>query len=192
MLKTLPGSTIEADITQDGIVDSIMRPMFMGGGLMLSQISQISGLEPYIIQNWVKRGYLAPPVGKKYTRSQLCRILHINMLRESMQIEKIVQLLTYINGSLSDSSDDTIDDSDMYVYFVKLAAKASNLQDINLNRLDEILDSVLENYREPYSGARKRLKNVLKTMFYGYTSAELKKDIDKMMSKFDTVRSDLA
>ena len=41
---------------------------------MLSQVTQVTGLEPYIIQNWVRRGFLAPPKQRKYTRRQLDKI----------------------------------------------------------------------------------------------------------------------
>ncbi|MFR8526814.1 MAG: MerR family transcriptional regulator [Flavonifractor plautii] len=28
---------------------------------MLSQVASLTGLEPYVIQNWVRRGFVAPP-----------------------------------------------------------------------------------------------------------------------------------
>ena len=61
MIKLLPGTTVKADISQENIADSIFTPMFLTGGLVLSQVAQLTGLEPHTIQNWVKRGFLAPP-----------------------------------------------------------------------------------------------------------------------------------
>ena len=44
-------------------------------GLTLSQVCTLSGLEPSTIQNWIKRGYVPHPVGKKYRERHLARIL---------------------------------------------------------------------------------------------------------------------
>lgn len=83
---------------------------------------QITGLEPYAVQNWVKRGFLAPPVKKKYNRRQLSRIIIINMLKTALPMESICRILSYVNGQLDDESDDIIDDSVMYLIFLRLAA----------------------------------------------------------------------
>lgn len=88
---------------------------------MLSQVTQVTGLEPYIIQNWVRRGFLAPPKQRKYTRRQLSRILMINVLKSTLSIEQICKLLSYINGALDDEGDDTIDDTELYGAFVLVA-----------------------------------------------------------------------
>lgn len=88
----------------------------------LSQVCQITGLEPYAVQNWVKRGFLAPPVKKKYNRRQLSRIIIINMLKTALPMESICRILSYVNGQLDDESDDIIDDSVMYLIFLRLAA----------------------------------------------------------------------
>ena len=104
----LPGTTIEVTLDKKGISNGVLSNIFMTGGLVLSQMSQLTGLEPYIIQNWIKRGFLSPPVRKQYSRRQFCRVVIINMLKESLQLEKIVSLLTYINGQLDDESDDLI------------------------------------------------------------------------------------
>ena len=54
MVKVLPGTTIEIS----GLSKDISRVMFDGifaaGGITLSQVSVMTGLEPYMIQNWVK------------------------------------------------------------------------------------------------------------------------------------------
>ena len=55
MLKTLPGATVEVDISNPQAADDILSSLFLTGGLMLSQVSQFTGLEPHTIQNWVKR-----------------------------------------------------------------------------------------------------------------------------------------
>ena len=90
MIGILPGTTIEADPAREGAAEGILSSLFMAGGLVLSQVSQLTGLEPHMIQNWVKRGFVSPPRNKKYTRRQFCRIVIINMLRDSLPLERIV------------------------------------------------------------------------------------------------------
>ena len=84
MLKTLPGTTLEFDWSRLEEVEKTLSSLFLAGGLTLSQVSGLTGLEPYMIQNWVRRGFLAPPERKRYTRRQFSRIVIINMLKDSM------------------------------------------------------------------------------------------------------------
>ena len=84
----LPGTVLEADQQEAEHVQALLQPMFLAGGMVLSQVSSITGLEPYIIQNWVKRGYLQPPRGKRYDMEQVCRILNINLLKGALTLEQ--------------------------------------------------------------------------------------------------------
>lgn len=90
-------------------------------GLTLSQVCTLSGLEPSTIQNWIKRGYVPHPVGKKYRERHLARILLIAELRESMQIDRVGGLLSYINGDADDESDDIIAEEALYDLFCDIA-----------------------------------------------------------------------
>ena len=118
----LPGTVLEVDGSRPEAADELFSSLFVTGGLVLSQVCQITGLEPYAVQNWVKRGFLAPPVKKKYNRRQLSRIIIINMLKTALPMESICRILSYVNGQLDDESDDIIDDSVMYLIFLRLAA----------------------------------------------------------------------
>ena len=120
MAKTLPGTTIPVDWSRPEEAETRLNSLFLAGGLMLSQVASLTGLEPYVIQNWVRRGFAAPPERKRYSRRQFCRIVLINMLKDSMQLDKICTLLSYVNGELDDESDDLIDDAQLYLYFVRL------------------------------------------------------------------------
>ena len=60
----LPGTVLEVDGSRPEAADELFSSLFVTGGLVLSQVCQITGLEPYAVQNWVKRGFLAPPVKK--------------------------------------------------------------------------------------------------------------------------------
>ena len=48
---TLPGTVLRADTAGAGTVEQQFKSMFMGGGIMLSQVSAITGLETHDVQN---------------------------------------------------------------------------------------------------------------------------------------------
>ena len=78
MQKLIPGTSLE--YKGEGSMFSMLLPIIRAGdGLTLSQVCSITGLEPSTIQNWVKRGYVARPVKKKYRERQLARILMISV-----------------------------------------------------------------------------------------------------------------
>ena len=89
-------------------------------GISLAQVCSISSLEPGTIQNWVKRGYVARPIKKKYYEKQVARILLINSLREAMKIEDIGKLMILINGDVEDESDDLLKEEELYTIFAKI------------------------------------------------------------------------
>ena len=55
---TIPGTVLTAPRAEAIHIEEQFRAMFFAGGMVLSQVSNITGLESYIIQNWVKRGFL--------------------------------------------------------------------------------------------------------------------------------------
>ena len=177
----LPGTVLKAEAEEASGVESLFAPMFLAGGMVLSQVSSITGLEPYIIQNWVKRGFLSPPQNKRYTLRQLCRILNINMLKGVLPMERICAMLGYINGQLDDDSDDTIDDSRLYFMFVRLAAHAKQ---IDQNQAwQEAIDQVLQDYDEPIPGARDRIAQVLRIMLIAYIAARMKEQAEALLTE---------
>ena len=104
MMWTLPGTTLQAPRSEADRAKELFENLFLAGGLTLSQVASITGLEPYAIQNWVKRGFLPPPKNKRYDLEQLCRIVTINMLKGALTLERICSLMQYINGDLTDES----------------------------------------------------------------------------------------
>lgn len=151
----------------------IISSLFETGGLVLSQICTITGLETHMVQNWVKRGFVSSPQEKKYTKNQFCRIIIINMLKDVLPLNLITKLLSYINGALDDESDDLIDDSELYLYFIDLLFEMKG----EISKMDLCLATVLENYEEQSKGTKLRIEKVLKIMGTAYFSAELKKDV---------------
>jgi DNA-binding transcriptional MerR regulator len=153
--------------------------MFLAGGIVLSQVSGITGLEPYTVQNWVKRGLLVPPERKRYTLRQLCRIININMLKGVLPMERVCGLLGYINGQLNDESDDVIDDSQLYFMFVRLAACMKELYGEEDREL--LLEETLSDYQEPVPGAKERVKQVLRIMLTAWLAARMRQEAEKML-----------
>ena len=176
---TIPGTVLQVQERDADHIAQVFSSMFLGGGIVLSQVSGITGLEPYTVQNWVKRGFLAPPERKRYSLRQLCRIININMLKNVLPMERICGLLTYINGHLDDESDDIIDDSQLYFMFVRLAVRVRDLNDEHQQEI--LLQQILEDYQEPAPGARERVKQVLRIMVTAWLAARLQQQAEKMM-----------
>lgn len=168
---TIPGTVLTAPRQDADNIEKDFKAMFMAGGIMLAQVSAITGLEPYDVQNWVKRRLLPPPVNKRYNLNQLCRILNINMLKKALPMEQICGLLGHINGELDDASDDMIDDSRLYFLFVKLAARARHIG--GTENWDDALLQVTQDYHEPQPGARDRLITVLRIMLTAWVASKL-------------------
>lgn len=181
MMWTIPGTVLRQPREEAKHIPEQFQAMFLAGGIVLSQVSGITGLEPYAIQNWVKRGFLTPPEKKRYSLTQLCRILNINMLKSVLPMERICGLLGYINGQLNDSSDDLIDDSKLYFMFVQLAANAKELY--RSEDRDALLDEALAGYTEPVPGAKARVKQVLRIMLTAWLAARMRQQAENMVGE---------
>lgn len=181
MTWIIPGTTLEAQCEDADNVANLFSSMFLPGGMMLSQVAKISGLEAYTIQNWVKRGFLSPPKGKRYTMRQLCRILNINMLKGALTMEQICGLLGYINGALDDENDDLIDDAELYFMFVRLAARARSQH--TLSQWQGSISEVLDRYQEPVPGAKERISKVLEIMIAAWFTTQMRQETERMLTK---------
>ena len=112
---TIPGTTIPDNGAMGGGMFAALRPMISAtNGLTLAQVCAITSLEPSTVQNWVKREFVAHPVAKKYGERHLARILIISMLRDSMKIDDVGELMRFINGDATDESDDIIAEPELY------------------------------------------------------------------------------
>ena len=180
---TIPGTTIRgsrADV--EGCIRQI-EGMFLGGGMIRSQLASVSGVEPHDIQNWVKRGFLSSPVNKRYSCRQFCRIVTINMLRTAMPMEKICSLLAYVNGRLDDESDDLIDDTVLYFMFLRLAARARHIG--GRDSWDIAIADILRNYDEPIPGAKERIDRVLRVMLTAWIGVQTIRQAEQMLAKLE-------
>ncbi len=185
MLGVLPGTTVETDLSRVDAAEAMLSPLFLTGGLMLSQVSQLTGLEPYVIQNWVKRGFVPPPKHKKYSRRQFCRIAIINLLKDCLRLDQITRLLSYLNGHLDDESDDIIDDSRLYTYITRLVGQAEAGSMAGREGRRDWCVQVLEDYDGPYPGARERVSRGLQVIITAYAAARLKGEAERMLTSLD-------
>lgn len=176
---TIPGTVLTQPRAEAAHIREQFSSMFLGGGLLLSQVSGITGLEAYTVQNWVKRGFLSPPEKKRYSLQQLCRIITVNMLKSVLPMERVCGLLGYINGQLDDTSDDMIDDAELYFLFVRLAAR---VRELDQDR-DSLLEKALEDYKEPVPGAKERVKKVLRIMLTAWLAARMRQEAEQMLTE---------
>ena len=178
---TIPGTVLTASAEELTHTEERFRSMFLGGGIVLSQVSAVTGLEPYTVQNWVKRGFLPKPENKRYSLRQLCRIININMLKDALPMDKICGLLSYINGHLDDESDDLIDDSVLYFLFVRLAANHRQMNNPLVR--DAYLADLMASYDEPVPGASRRVEQVLRIMLTAWAAAQLRHQAEQMVQE---------
>lgn len=179
---TLPGTVLSVDADRPQAAEEVFSSLFLAGGLVLSQVTQVTGLEPYIIQNWVRRGFLAPPKQRKYTRRQLSRILMINALKSTLSIEQICKLLSYINGALDDEGDDTIDDTELYGAFVLVAGSVQKHGLTSESEMNRLIADGLKDYKESILGAKERIEQALRIMITAWRAAQLQTKAQSMMN----------
>lgn len=181
MPTTFPGTTIEAVSMQKGSSESLFNGIFAAGGITLSQVSIMTGLEPYLIQNWVKRGFVTSPVKRVYSRNQFARIVIISMLRESLQIERICGLIHIIGGVSDDDSDDLISDEELYHRYVDM------LSDGGINLTDEgsvlrAAEKATETFVERVPNARNQLIKILQVMLFAHSASRLRISAGEILS----------
>ena len=155
------------DVTGKEFLDKIF---YITDGIMLSQIREITGVDGSTLQNWVKRGWIANTVNKKYTKDHLARILIINMLRDTMLLERIDFLLRYINGNIQDEEDDIVSESQLYGYICDIVECLMNTGEIMDGgvELRAFIKEYTKDYVETVSGARRRLNSGLEIMVIAY------------------------
>ena len=181
-MQNLPGTVLPTeDITQGfGVLHPSIRAT---NGLTLAQVCTITGLEQSTIQNWIKRGWVAHPENKRYGEYQLARIMIINMLRASMQLDNIAWLLRYVNGETDDRRDDIIPDSVLYTRLCVVADTCEKNEIIRSEEIRRTVADTLEDYTEPYPGAKEKLTLALTAMTLAFIASEIRKDAEQLFEE---------
>ena len=180
MCNTLPGTSIEVIHLEKGCSKSLFDGIFAAGGITLSQVCVMAGVEPYLVQNWVKRGFVSSPRKRLYSRDQFSRIIIINMLRESIQIDKICGLIRIIRGLPDDDSDDLISDEELYHRYVDMLTEDVNISDPNSVLL--AAERAAEGFSNSQPHARKQLCGILQVMLYAHSAASLRKSAENALA----------
>ncbi len=174
--RTIPGTQMDkqqmGDVTGLAFLDKIF---YIQNGIMLAQIRDISGIDGSTLQNWVKRGWTGNAINKKYSKDQLSRILLINMMRQSLQLEKIDFILHYINGDINSKDDDIIPESKLYDYVCRIIDAADTTMDgvCTYEALQDLIRAQTADYTEVFPGAMERLHRVLSIIITAYNAAKL-------------------
>ena len=179
MLKNIPGTVLEWNEGLSHNAFLVLSPVLsVTKGLTLSQLKELTGLESSTIQNWVKRGWVESPTGKRYGEQQIVRIILINMLRNSMQLEKIAALMNYINGKVDDRSDDIIPDRELFSVMCSVISEVDKLQTADREQIKEIIEKELSDYTGPNADSKEKLERAVLCMTLGFISSEIKKESD--------------
>jgi hypothetical protein len=108
----------------------------------------------------------------------------INTLKGALPMEQVCNLLSYVNGRLDDESDDIIDDSDLYLYYI--AAVCSIERPVaDEEYVESHVERVVGNFAEPFPGAKKRIIKVLLVMINAYHAEILRKRAQDILATLD-------
>lgn len=189
MIKTIPGTTLEYSEIVKTEAFSLISPILSAtGGLTLSQLSKLTGLGGSTIQNWIKRGWVVNIPGKKYYEVQVIRILLINMLRGTMQLENIAVLMNYINGKVEDTSDDIIPDIDLYNIFCTIICELDEKKIYESEPIRATIKEVIKHNNNYVKEQESILENTLFIMTLAYQSSLIKAQLEQEYERLDIKR----
>lgn len=175
MIDTLPGTVLKLPKSAADECYSVLEPLFaVTKGLTLSQVCEITGLETTTIQNWVRRGWVKSPEKKKYGEQQVIRIILINTMRSSMELQQIEFLLEYINGKVSDTSDDILPDKELYNVLCRIVINSEKIPPEDEKSLDKLIESAVENVNVGDANSAQKLKAALRAMALAIIAGRIK------------------
>jgi len=150
------------------------------GGLSLSQVCAVTKLEGSTIQNWVKRGWVKHPNGKRYEEIHIARILIINALKECIKLEHISLLMDYVAG---DDGAEAIKESELFNYLCAALSEMGQSRDQSRGGVEAAVDTVLNDYSGSKRGAKHRIRKALALMIYACVCTDVKRRTESMMGQ---------
>lgn len=147
-------------------------------GLSLMQVCALTGLEPSTVQNWIKRGFVPHPERKRYGERHVARILLIDALRDCLLIERVGELMRYINGNADDTADDIITEEALLELF---NAAVAGVRDVFIppELMGEKVAAVVSD-RIDDKAVHERVIPALTVMVNAYIAARYKREADRL------------
>ena len=184
MPEYIPGTVLRFNSSAAEDCYSVIAPLLtVTKGLTLAQVRSLTGLEASTIQNWVKRGWVKNPEGKRYGEEQLMRIILINMMRGSMQMEQIAFLMSYINGSVEDRSDDILPDRELFNILCSIIYICEQNSVSDEKYLDKVIDAQLEKVKISDAISQKKLRTALRAMVLAILSRQMRELAQKAFAQ---------
>jgi DNA-binding transcriptional MerR regulator len=174
-LEHIPGTTLPFNNTASEDCFSLISPLLtVTKGLTLAQVRELTGLETSTVQNWIKRGWVKNPTEKRYGEEQVMRIILINMMRGSMQMEQIAFLMSYINGSVEDRSDDILPDRELFNILCSIIYECEQKPLYDTSEIDIIIESHLKNVTLRDDVSKTKLKTALRATVLAILSTRMR------------------
>lgn len=175
MIENMPGTALKFNEEVANNCYSVIAPLFaVTKGLTLSQVCDLTGLESSTIQNWVKRGWVKSPENKKYGEAQIIRIILINTMRSSMELQQITYLLEYINGKVEDTSDDILEDFELYNVLCRIVYKSEKISPTDNTALDDLISGSLSGIHLKDEKSKEKLILALRAMALAIISGRMR------------------
>ena len=179
MNQIIPGTTLKFSAAAKENAFSLVSPVLEAtGGLTLSQLSTLTGLEGTTIQNWIKRGWVASAKSKKYSEKQVVRILLINMLRSAMKLDDIARLMCFVNGDVEDTADDIISDINLYNMLCRIIFTAEEEGAFSPAQIKKIIENE-HSANSEYITDPVKLSQAVYVMVLAYISGFFKAEMEK-------------
>lgn len=152
----LPGTTLMLDSALDAdFAKQLLEGFFTAGGLVLSQVSSLTGMEPHSVQNWVKRGFCSPPVCKKYGISQFCRLVILHLLKDSLTRPKLPGFCPTSTAILRMKVTTLLSDDRLYLCFLRTLQVGGLTRSYNREKAEKAAETVCAAFREPFPGGKR-------------------------------------
>ena len=181
--KYIPGTNLPLNNETSMMFSNIDVLFSAAKGLSLSQVTSISGLPASTVQNWVKRGWIKVTNGKKYEETSFSRILIINILRDTIQLEKIDDLLNFVCNKSAESSDDIIEEQDLYHILCTAIIDIDRRINFTPDNVPAYVLKLLGEYKMPSASSKERLQKGLTIMLMAYISSVVKKKVDALIEE---------
>ena len=180
----LPGTNLRLDLDGEQNYRHVLEAVFaLTGGIYLSQLTEMIGVPAATLQNWVKRGFVSNPLNKRYTRRQTCRMILIALLRHTLSLDEIAELLSWINNNQADEQDDLIDDSELYLYFCDVILGMPPDTCPGQAELENRVSAATRSFETADTDDHKRLNQVLLTMILAYRAYQMQLHAREQLSK---------